>query len=202
MNPRAKTLRLIGLVQRLRGVAVTHRPRPGNLFLTSGTASPSGPTTKRISSDIGRTSRLTAHMRVRSPAWGPRSSSTAVSGSCVAAIIRSLHRSRAHLIDQTALQIHCCRMSLPENRFHCDALLGSYASASSAAGFFGRPAAPDRPRSPSRPSAAPASPWPRLPRATDRSRRECRLRARSRRPCVRSSRPDRRWRSRPDLRRS
>src|SRR5262245_10074973 len=38
-------------------------PRPGNLRLTSGTASPAGPTTKRTRSEIGLTSRVNAQVR-------------------------------------------------------------------------------------------------------------------------------------------
>src|SRR5215475_957798 len=43
--------------------AEIHSPRPGSLCFTSGTTSPRGETTNRISSSIGRCSRLTAHMR-------------------------------------------------------------------------------------------------------------------------------------------
>src|SRR5260370_21804034 len=38
-------------------------PRPGNRRLISGTTEPSGPTTKRISSPTGRTSRVAMHNR-------------------------------------------------------------------------------------------------------------------------------------------
>src|SRR5262249_11150974 len=43
--------------------AEIHRPRPGSLRLMSAITSPWGETTKRISSSIGRCSRLTAHIR-------------------------------------------------------------------------------------------------------------------------------------------
>src|ERR1700710_1880733 len=39
-------------------------PRPGSLRFKSGMTSPEGATTNRISSSIGRTSRLTAHIRI------------------------------------------------------------------------------------------------------------------------------------------
>src|SRR6187431_808879 len=52
-------------------------PRPGNLRLTSGTASPAGPTTKRTNSEIGLTSRVNAQVRSVAAATlvAPRSSS-------------------------------------------------------------------------------------------------------------------------------
>src|SRR4051812_8550977 len=58
-------------------------PRPGSLRLRSGTMCPCGETTKRISSSIGRTSRLTAHIRMVADlsVRGPWSSSGSVSAS-------------------------------------------------------------------------------------------------------------------------
>src|SRR3954452_19214689 len=58
-------------------------PRPGSLRLRSGTMCPCGETTKRISSSIGRTSRLTAHIRTVADlsVRGPWSSSGSVSAS-------------------------------------------------------------------------------------------------------------------------
>src|SRR6478752_6425877 len=58
-------------------------PRPGSLRLRSGTMCPWGETTKRISSSIGRTSRLTAHIRTVADlsVRGPWSSSGSVSAS-------------------------------------------------------------------------------------------------------------------------
>src|SRR6476660_8997040 len=52
-------------------------PRPGNLRLTSGTASPAGPTTKRTNSEIGLTSRVNAQVRAVAAATlvAPRSRS-------------------------------------------------------------------------------------------------------------------------------
>src|SRR5262249_55102444 len=57
--------------------ADTHNPRPGSLRFRSATTSPVGATTNRISSPIGRTSRLTAHIRTVAdfPVRGPSSSS-------------------------------------------------------------------------------------------------------------------------------
>src|SRR6202048_1209062 len=44
--------------------AETHNPRPGSLRFRSGITSPEGATTNRISSSIGRTCRVTAHIRI------------------------------------------------------------------------------------------------------------------------------------------
>src|ERR1700682_132937 len=41
-----------------------HKPRPGSLRFRSGITSPEGATTNRISSSIGRTCRVTAHIRI------------------------------------------------------------------------------------------------------------------------------------------
>src|SRR5262245_55571966 len=86
LNPRANTLRLTASSSATR-VAVIQMPRPGNLHLTSGTTSPFGPTTKRIISAAGLTSRVRAHVRsVRAAApAAPRSSSL----SCATASIVS-----------------------------------------------------------------------------------------------------------------
>src|SRR5882757_3589631 len=43
--------------------AETQRPRPGSLRFKSAITSPEGATTNRISSSIGRTARVTAHIR-------------------------------------------------------------------------------------------------------------------------------------------
>src|SRR5262249_35244187 len=52
-------------------VAVTQTPRPGSLHLRSGTASPSGPTTKRIMSATGLTVRVATHIRSSPLGFGP-----------------------------------------------------------------------------------------------------------------------------------
>src|SRR6476620_759751 len=44
--------------------AEIHIPRPGSLRFRSAITSPEGATTKRISSSIGRTCRVTAHIRI------------------------------------------------------------------------------------------------------------------------------------------
>src|SRR5947199_4586420 len=63
LNPRLNWLRRTASATLARE-AVIQRPRPGSLRLRSGTTSPWGERTKRISSSTGRTSRLTAHIRV------------------------------------------------------------------------------------------------------------------------------------------
>src|SRR5260370_11379088 len=47
-----------------RREAETHNPRPGSLRFRSGITSPEGATTNRISSPIGCTCRVTAHIRI------------------------------------------------------------------------------------------------------------------------------------------
>src|ERR1700742_4067238 len=71
--------------------AETQRPRPGSLRLRSATTSPEGVTTKRISSSIGRTSRLTAHIRMVADLLvrGPWSSSGSAMASMRATWLRS-----------------------------------------------------------------------------------------------------------------
>src|SRR5689334_25158804 len=63
LNPLVNWLRRTASATRARE-AVIQRPRPGSLRLRSGTTSPCGHRTKRISSSTGRTSRLTAHIRI------------------------------------------------------------------------------------------------------------------------------------------
>src|SRR5262245_39690662 len=76
LNPRLNWLRRTASATLARE-AVIQRPRPGSLRLRSGTTTPSGERTKRISSSTGRTSRLTAHIRIVAdlPVRGPLSSS-------------------------------------------------------------------------------------------------------------------------------
>src|SRR5215468_2786784 len=75
LNPRLNWLRRTASATLARE-AVIQRPRPGSLRLRSGTTSPCGEMTKRISSSTGLTSRLTAHIRVVADlVRGPLSSS-------------------------------------------------------------------------------------------------------------------------------
>src|SRR5689334_9425564 len=75
LNPRLKWLRRTASATRAREASI-QRPRPGSLRLRSGTTAPSGDRTKRISSSTGRTSRLTAHIRIVADlVRGPLSSS-------------------------------------------------------------------------------------------------------------------------------
>src|SRR3954447_2964279 len=75
-------------------------PRPGSLRLRSGTMCPCGETTKRISSSIGRTSRLTAHIRtvadpsVRGPLSrsGSADASMCASSPCHFILLHIAHR--------------------------------------------------------------------------------------------------------------
>ena len=53
LSARAKTLRFTASAT-LSRAAVSHTPRPGSFSLRSGTTVPSGPSTKRISSSLGR----------------------------------------------------------------------------------------------------------------------------------------------------
>src|SRR6185312_5234391 len=82
-----KTLRLTAWSTASR-VALTHRPRPGSLRRTSATTSPFGPTTKRMSSSTGLTSRDSAQVRSDPGAEAPRSSSVSRSLSCATASIK------------------------------------------------------------------------------------------------------------------
>src|SRR5215475_7296385 len=65
--------------------AVIQTPRPGNRRLRSGTTAPSGPTTKRMSSPIGRTSRVAMHNRslAAAAACGSRSVTVSVGELCM-----------------------------------------------------------------------------------------------------------------------
>src|SRR6185312_574924 len=76
LKPRAKTLRLTAWSTAVR-VPVIQSPRPGSFRLTSGTISPAGPRTNRISSSTGLTSRVRAQVRSLPGATlaAPRSSS-------------------------------------------------------------------------------------------------------------------------------
>src|ERR1700710_1582482 len=62
LNPLPKWLRRTASATALCE-ADTQRPRPGSLRFKSAITSPEGATTKRISSSIGRTARVTAHIR-------------------------------------------------------------------------------------------------------------------------------------------
>src|SRR5579884_1206371 len=77
LKPRANTPRLTACSTEAR-VPVIHTPRPGSLRFTSGTTAPSGPMTKRMSSETGFTCRLSAQVRSVAGATdvGPRSKSS------------------------------------------------------------------------------------------------------------------------------
>src|SRR5882757_9320019 len=108
----ARTWRLNPLLNWLRRTASatarcdaeTQRPRPGSLRFKSGTTSPWGETTNRISSSIGRTSRLTAHIRMVADlsVRGPLSRS----GSAKASMpVRSLQSSAHGLCAETVSDV-------------------------------------------------------------------------------------------------
>src|SRR3984957_8352209 len=89
--------------------AETHNPRPGSLRFRSGITSPVGVTTNRISSSIGRTCRVTAHIRTVADlsVRGPLSRSGSAKASM--RVTSSLHRlvfgglGRLGLLDQVGL---------------------------------------------------------------------------------------------------